>query len=92
MELDVKLLSWQQKVWNDTTRFKVVVAGRRTGKSRLAAWLLIVNALQTEKGHVWYIANTQSQARDVMWSTLLELGHPVVDSSHINNLHNIYLI
>ena len=86
MELDVKLLSWQQKVWNDTTRFKVVVAGRRTGKSRLAAWLLIINALQTEKGHVWYIANTQGQARDVMWSTLLELGHPVVDSSHINNL------
>ena len=61
MELDVKLLSWQQKVWNDTTRFKVVVAGRRTGKSRLAAWLLIINALQTEKGHVWYIANTQGQ-------------------------------
>jgi phage terminase large subunit-like protein len=86
MELDVKLLSWQQKVWNDPTRFKVVVAGRRTGKSRLAAWLLIVNALQTEKGHVWYIANTQSQARDVMWSTLLDLGHPVVESSHINNL------
>ena len=86
MELDVKLLAWQQKVWNDPTRFKVVVAGRRTGKSRLAAWLLIVNALQTEKGHVWYIANTQSQARDVMWSTLLDLGHPVVESSHINNL------
>lgn len=86
MELDIELLKWQQSVWNDSTRFKVVAAGRRTGKSRLAAYMLIVNALQTEKGHVWYIANTQGQARDVMWSTLLEIAHPVIESSHINNL------
>ena len=86
MELDIQLLKWQQQVWNDNTRFKVVAAGRRTGKSRLAAYMLIVNALQTEKGHVWYIANTQGQARDVMWSTLLEIANSVIDSSHINNL------
>tara|TARA_R110002167_G_scaffold129506_1_gene312524 strand:+ start:188 stop:1441 length:1254 start_codon:yes stop_codon:yes gene_type:complete len=86
MELDIQLLKWQQSVWNDSTRFKVVAAGRRTGKSRLAAYMLIVNALQTKKGHVWYIANTQGQARDVMWSTLLEIAHPVIESSHINNL------
>ena len=84
MELDIQLLKWQQSVWNDSTRFKVVAAGRRTGKSRLAAYMLIVNALQTKKGHVWYIANTQGQARDVMWSTLLEIAHPVIESSHIN--------
>ena len=40
-ELDIKLLPWQQEVWNDPVRFKIVAAGRRTGKSRLAAWLLI---------------------------------------------------
>ena len=84
--LNVQLLEWQKKVWADKTRFKVVAAGRRTGKSRLAAWLLIVNALQCEKGHVWYIANTQGQARDVLWQVLLELGHSVIESSHVNNL------
>ena len=85
-ELNVKLLPWQQEVFEDDTRFKIVAAGRRTGKSRLAAWLLILNALQTEKGHVFYVAPTQGQARDIMWSTLLELAHPVVKGSHINNL------
>ena len=85
-ELNVELLPWQQEVFGDTTRFKIVAAGRRTGKSRLAAWLLIINALQTDRGHVFYVAPTQGQARDIMWTTLLELGHPVIKSSHINNL------
>ena len=85
-DLDIELLPWQQEVWNDDTRFKVVAAGRRTGKSRLAAWLLIINALQTDRGHVFYVAPTQGQARDIMWQTLLELGHPVISGSHINNL------
>ena len=85
-ELNIQLLDWQKKVWADDTRFKIVAAGRRTGKSRLAAWMLIVNALQADKGHVFYVAPTQGQARDIMWQTLLELAHPVVTSSHINNL------
>ena len=85
-DLNIELLPWQQEVWNDNRRFKIVAAGRRTGKSRLAAWMLIVNALQAERGHVFYVAPTQGQARDIMWQTLLELGHPVVASSHINNL------
>jgi len=85
-DLNIELLPWQQDVWNDDRRFKIVAAGRRTGKSRLASWMLIVNALQAERGHVFYVAPTQGQARDIMWQTLLELGHPVVASSHINNL------
>jgi len=85
-DLNVALLPWQQEVFNDPSRFKIVAAGRRTGKSRLAAWLLIINALQTDRGHVFYVAPTQGQARDIMWQTLLELGHSVIKSSHINNL------
>ncbi len=85
-DLNVQLLPWQQKVYSDPTRFKVVAAGRRTGKSRLAAWMLIINALQSDRGQVFYVAPTQGQARDIMWQTLLELGHPVISGSHINNL------
>lgn len=86
MELNIELLEWQKEVWNDTSRFKVVAAGRRCGKSRLAAWLLIVNALQADRGHVFYVAPTQGQARDIMWSLLLDLAHPVIKSSHVNNM------
>ena len=85
-DLQVELLPWQQQVFNDKTRFKIIAAGRRTGKSRLAAWMLIIYALQANKGHVFYVAPTQGQARDIMWATLLELAHPIIKSSHINNL------
>ena len=83
MDLNIELLPWQQEVWADDTRFKIVAAGRRTGKSRLAAWMLIVNALQADKGHVFYVAPTQGQARDIMWTTLLDLGHDVISGSHV---------
>ncbi len=85
-DLNIKLLPWQQKVWDSKARFKVVAAGRRTGKSRLAAYLLIFYGLQVKQGHVFYVAPTQGQARDIMWQNLLEVGHPVIKSSHINNL------
>ena len=85
-DLNIQLLDWQKQVWADDTRFKIVAAGRRTGKSRLAAWMLIVNALQADKGQVFYVAPTQGQARDIMWQTLLDLANPVVVSAHINNL------
>lgn len=84
-DLAISLLDWQKEVWNNDSRFKVVAAGRRTGKSRLAAYLLIVNALKAEKGNVFYVAPTQGQARDIMWNLLLEIGSPVIKSSHINN-------
>ena len=85
-DLKIELLPWQKKVWADTTRFHVVAAGRRTGKSRLAAYRLLVEALQSQRGHVFYVAPTQGQARDIMWQVLLEVGHPVITGSNINNL------
>ena len=85
-DLAVKLLPWQQEVFNSDARFKVVAAGRRCGKSRMAAWMLIINALNNEPGEVFYVAPTQGQARDIMWSLLLELCHPISKSSHVNNM------
>ena len=76
--LKVELLPWQQEVYENPTRFKVIAAGRRTGKSRLAAWSLILNCLSSKKGQVFYVAPTQGQARDIMWQMLLELAHDVI--------------
>ena len=84
--LNIELLDWQKQVWIDDTRFLVIAAGRRTGKTRLAAWKIIVKALEATKANVFYVAPTQGQARDIMWQTLLDLAHPVVVSAHINNL------
>lgn len=88
MELDVQFTPWQQEVFNDSTRFKIVAAGRRCGKSYLAAWTLLINALQANDPRSWvfYVAPTQGQARQIMWRTLLELGSSVIKKAHINNL------
>lgn len=86
MDLEVKFTPWQQEVYSNPARFKVVAAGRRCGKSYLAAWTLLINALQSNRGWTIYVAPTQNQARQILWRQLLEIAHPVIKKSHINNL------
>ena len=85
-ELNVKLLKWQQEVFSDDTRFKVVAAGRRCGKTREAAWEMIIRALKTPKVEIFYVAPTQGQARDIMWTIMEDLAHPVITHKHVNNM------
>ena len=86
MDLNIELLPWQQDVWADETRFKIVAAGRRTGKSRLAAWILIIKALQSKEKDVFYIGHTFQQAKDIMWGMLKELLHgtELIEQTHEN--------
>jgi len=84
--LDFRLHTKQQEVFFSPARFKVCAAGRRGGKTFLAAVTLIIEALKNETSWgkrlgpanaVWYIAPTYSQAKDIMWATLKELAGPV---------------
>jgi len=84
--LDFQLHQKQQEVFFSPARFKVCAAGRRGGKTFLAAVILIIEALknETEWGKplgpanaVWYVAPTYSQAKDIMWATLKALAAPV---------------
>lgn len=85
--LNFQLLKWQQEVFNDKHRFKVVAAGRRCGKSRLSAVTLLIEGLNCPDGSsVMYVAPTLGQARTIIWDLLHELGRPVIKSSHVNNL------
>lgn len=85
-DLNFKLLKWQQKVISDKTRFKVICAGRRCGKSRLAAVTLILEGLRCPQGSgVMYVAPTQGQARVIIWQVLMDLGREVITASHVNN-------
>ena len=87
MNLSFELLPWQKEVFQDKTRFKVIVAGRRCGKSRLSAVSLLVEGLRCPQGSaVMYVAPTQGQARQIIWDVLMELGRDVIQSSHVNNM------
>ena len=90
MDLEVKLLPWQEQVWTEDAKFQIVAAGRRTGKTELAAWRLLINALTDgildKDAARFYVAPTQRQAKDVMWKKLLQLGSSVITKMHINDL------
>jgi len=86
-DLNFSLLPWQQEVFADKTRFKVIAAGRRCGKSRLSAITLLIEGLQCTAGSaVLYVAPTNGQARQIIWDVLMELGREVIQASHINNV------
>lgn len=80
-QLNFNLHPGQLEIFNDPARFKVVAAGRRFGKSFLAAITLILAALKDEdKGYslenkeVYYIAPTFEQAKKIMWPLLKMLA------------------
>ena len=84
--VNLALTPWQQTVFEAEARFKVVAAGRRCGKSHLAAVALIVAALNGKPGKTFYVAPTQGMARDIMWDKIFELSAEIVESSNVNNL------
>jgi phage terminase large subunit len=61
----------QAEVLNFPARFKVVVAGRRWGKTQTAK-TAIVRAARIKKRLVWYVAPTYRMAKDIMWTELVE--------------------
>jgi len=84
---EISLTPWQQTVWEAEERFKVVAAGRRTGKSRLAANVLIYKALTcpAKTAKVFYVAPTQGQAKDIMWDLIQEIAGDLVSATHKND-------
>lgn len=59
----------QLTVANDPTRFRVVVAGRRFGKTHLSIRELCRHARHPNK-EVWYVAPTYKMARQIVWKKL----------------------
>lgn len=86
-EITFELTPWQRKVYSDETRFKVVVAGRRCGKTRLSAVALITKALQCPAfdARVMYVAPTQGMAYDLMWDLVVHLAGDLIAKAHIND-------
>ena len=83
-EINVELHPAQLEIFNSKKRFKIVAAGRRFGKSRLAAWILLIKALQSESKDVFYVGPTFQQAKDIMWEMLKELGADVIKDAYEN--------
>ncbi len=61
----------QVEVFRSKHRFKVVVAGRRWGKTMLALTMLIRYS-QIKKRLIWYVAPSYRMAKQIMWPVLID--------------------
>ena len=94
--MNVDLHPHQVEIFQDPARFKVVAAGRRFGKSYLAAVTLFVEASKTHVTRsdgveidlaleeVYYVAPTYEQGKKILWPLLKDLGHDLIATKYEN--------
>ena len=70
---DLSLRYAQGEVFNDRSRFRVLVAGRRFGKSYLSCIELLRGAIEKPGETYFYCAPTYRMAKDIAWKTLKQL-------------------
>lgn len=68
--MTLKVHLGQKRVLHDPRRFRVIVAGRRWGKTQVCKIALITAACSKQKQLVWYVAPTYQMARDILWDDL----------------------
>jgi hypothetical protein len=61
----------QFEVYSYPSRFKVVVAGRRWGKTQLAKTTIVKEA-RISKRLIWYVAPTYRMAKQIMWVEMVD--------------------
>ena len=85
--LNFQFLAWQRKVMTSNARFKVVVAGRRCGKTRFAAMTMIIKALECTHvdATVLYVSPTYGMSKVLMWDLLNTLAKDAIVKSNIND-------
>lgn len=71
--LDLTLRPAQGEVFNAKNRFRVLVAGRRFGKSYLACIELLMAAVERPGETFFYCAPTYRMAKDIAWKTLKKI-------------------
>lgn len=87
MQIDIKLHTNQATVWQDKSRFRVLPAGRRWGKTTLAIFELFENAITKPNQLVWYVAPTYRQAKAIAWRKLKDLvPNDIITQTHETEL------
>ena len=74
---EIQLTKPQFEVYSSTARFRVLVAGRRFGKTYLSIPELIRMANGPDR-EAWYIAPTYRQAKQIAWKQLKKTARPYI--------------
>lgn len=70
-KVNLSLHTKQMEVYRSQSRYRVVVAGRRWGKTALSR-VLIIKKAQKKKQKIWYVAPTYKMAKQIMWVDLMD--------------------
>jgi phage terminase large subunit len=70
----ITLTDPQLKVSSSKARFRVLISGRRFGKTYLCITEMMKYASKVKK-NIWYVAPTFKMAREIVWSKLKEILH-----------------
>lgn len=77
VSLPFRPLPWQARVKADRHRFRVVSAGRRSGKSFLGILELVQGAAEVPGSVNWFVAPTYGAAKDIAWELLKRTIEPL---------------
>ena len=72
----INLTQAQTKVFLNQERFRVLVAGRRFGKTYLALTELLHASISKPQSINWYVAPTYRQAKQIAWKNLKQMMPP----------------
>src|SRR6266852_3721933 len=70
LNLHQKIRPNQASVFTSQKRFRIVVTGRRWGKTWLALWWLVVKAFSGQNRTCYFIAPSYRQAKRIAWRIL----------------------
>ena len=70
--MNITLTKPQLEVNNSKARFRVLISGRRFGKTYLCITEMMKYATQVNK-KIWYVAPTFKMAKEIVWSKLKEM-------------------
>lgn len=77
--------SYQCEVHASTARFRLLVGGRRVGKSKLAMQEMIKHCLTKENQLCWWVAPTYKEAREIGWEEFMayaDVLKPAIEHLH----------
>jgi phage terminase large subunit len=80
--IDYEPHDYQLAVHTHPARFKLVVGGRRVGKSKMALHEIVRHCLEGANRTAWWVAPTHAQAREVGWEEFrlnMDVLMPAID-------------
>ncbi len=68
----------QDEIAKDRHRFRVVVCGRRFGKTTLAVLEMVAKAVYKTDARIAYVSPTYQMSRDIAWMELKKICSPII--------------